>query len=191
MKQLRALLATTTLLAISALRIDAQVSITPMVGGYVPASDVNQVTGDAQNVAKTRDGTLSLGANVEFGILRGTLLYASGTTIKNASKENIGKGSVLGAAADLVIRPLPRLLVQPYLVAGAGQKFYRYDESTSFQSGGNDTDFAFHGGIGADVMLGSIGVAAELTDFLSKGADDTWNVHDAFLMVGVKLRLGP
>ena len=39
-------------------------------------------------------------------------------------------------------------------------------------------------------MLGSIGVAAELTDFLSKGADKKWNVHDAFLMVGMKFRLG-
>jgi hypothetical protein len=32
-------------------------------------------------------------------------------------------------------------------------------------------------------------VAAELTDFLRKGADDKWNVHDAFLMVGLKLAL--
>jgi hypothetical protein len=39
-------------------------------------------------------------------------------------------------------------------------------------------------------MLGSVGVAAELTDFVSKGADDKWNVHDAFLMVGLRLRLG-
>jgi hypothetical protein len=39
-------------------------------------------------------------------------------------------------------------------------------------------------------MMGSVGVAGELTDFVSKGADDKWNVHDAFLMVGLKLRLG-
>lgn len=162
-----------------------------MIGGYVPASNVNQVSGNAQDIAKTRDGTLSLGANVELGMLRGSLMYASGTTIKNADKQELGKGSVLGAAADLVIRPLPRVLVQPYLVAGAGKKFYRYDSNTSFASGGNATNFAFHGGLGADLMLGSIGVAAELTDFLSKGADDKWNVHDAFLMVGLKLRLGP
>jgi hypothetical protein len=39
-------------------------------------------------------------------------------------------------------------------------------------------------------MMGQIGVAGELTDFVSKGTDDSWNVHDAFLMVGLKLRLG-
>ena len=38
-------------------------------------------------------------------------------------------------------------------------------------------------------MLGSVGVAAELTDFVSKSADAKWNVHDAFMMVGMKLRL--
>jgi hypothetical protein len=188
MKQLRALLSTTTALAALAGSARAQVSITPMVGGYVPASDMHQVSGSAQNLAKTRDGTLSLGANVEFGMFRGTLMYASGTTIKNANKDDIGKGSVLGAAADLVIRPLPRLLVQPYLIAGGGQKFYRYDQSTTFTQS-NDHDFAFHGGLGADLMMGSMGIAAELTDFLSKGAEDKWNVHDAFLMVGLKMRV--
>ena len=47
-----------------------------------------------------------------------------------------------------------------------------------------------HGGVGADLMLGNMGVAAELTDFVSKGVDDKWNAHDAFLMVGLKVRLG-
>jgi hypothetical protein len=168
----------------------AQVSITPLVGGYVPASDVNQVGGSASNIAKTRDGTLSLGGNVEFGMLRGSVAYATGTTIKNASKQDIGKGSVLATTADLVIRPLPRILVQPYIVAGAGEKFYKYDNSPTLLSGGDKNSFALHGGLGADMMLGSFGVVAELTDFLSKGADDKWNVHDAFLMAGLKFRLG-
>lgn len=190
MKTLRALSSAAALVAIAALPLRAQITITPMVGGYIPASDVNQVTGDAQDVAKTREGTLSLGANIDFGMLRGTAMYASGTTIKNASKQDIGKGSVFAAGADLVIRPLPRILVQPYLIAGAAQKFYDYDESSTLALKGSDRDFALHGGIGADLMLGSIGVAAELTDFVSKGADNKWNVHDAFLMVGLKFRLG-
>ncbi len=190
MKLLRVLVSTSAVLAATAVSAHAQVSITPLLGGYVPASDVNQVRGDAANIAKTRDGTLALGGNIDFGFLRGSVMYASGTTIKNASKAEIGKGSVLAAAADLVIRPLPRLFVQPYLVAGAGEKFYKYNESSSLVSGGDDRDFALHGGIGADVMLGSVGVVAELTDFFSKGADSKWDVHDAFLMVGLKLPFG-
>jgi hypothetical protein len=190
MTTIRSLSTAAALVAIAALPMSAQISITPMVGGYIPASDVNQVTGDAQDIAKRREGTLSLGANIDFGMLRATAAYASGTTIKNANKEDIGKGSVFAAGAALVIRPLPRVLVQPYLIAGAAQKFYDYDESSTLALKQSDRDFALHGGIGADLMLGSIGVVAELTDFVSKGADDKWNVHDAFLMVGIKLRLG-
>src|SRR4051812_35263932 len=183
MKLLRVFVSASAVLAVAAIPMRAQVAITPLLGGYVPASDVNQVRGDATNIAKTRDGTLALGGNIDFGPLRGSVMYASGTTIKNANKAEIGKGSVLAAAADLVIRPLPRLFVQPYLIAGAGEKFYKY-ESGSLVSGGDDRDFALHGGIGADVVLGSVGVVAELTDFFSKGADSKWDVHDAFLMVG-------
>ncbi|HEY9227128.1 MAG TPA: outer membrane beta-barrel protein [Gemmatimonadaceae bacterium] len=189
MKQLRVLLSSSALLAAVATGTQAQVSITPLIGGYVPASDMNQVQGNATNLAKTREGTLSLGGNVEFGMLRASVAYASGTTIKNVDKESIGKGNVLGVAADLVVRPLPRVLVQPYVLAGAGQKFYKYTDSPTLVAG-NDRDFAWHGGIGADLMLGQVGIAAELTDYLSKGADDKWNVHDAFLMVGLKFRLG-
>jgi len=168
----------------------AQISVTPMIGGYVPATDVNQIGSSAENIAKTREGTLSLGLNVDLGPLRGTLAYASGTTIKNASSQEIGKGNVLAAAADFVIRPLPRILVQPYLLAGAGKKFYKYDASATLASGATKDAFALHGGIGADLSLGKMGVVAELTDFLSKGAEDKWNAHDAFLMFGVKVPLG-
>ena len=188
MKQLRALLSTTTALAVLASSARAQVTITPMIGGYVPASDMHQATGSAQNLAKTRDGTLSLGANVDFGMFRGTLMFASGMTIKNANQADIGKGSVLGVAADVVFRPLPRIFVQPYVIAGGGQKLYRYDRTTTFTQA-NNSDFAFHGGVGADLMMGNMGVAAEFTDFLSKGVEEKWNVHDAFLMVGFKLRM--
>ena len=169
--------------------LHAQVSLTPMLGGYVPASNLNQVSTSAQTVAKTRDGTLSLGLNLDLGPLRGSVAYASGTTIKDANRQDIGKGNVLATAADLVIRPIPRILVQPYLLAGAGEKFYKYDQSASLITGGDTHGFAWHGGVGADLMFGPIGLAAELTDFLSKGADDKWNVHDAFLMVGLKLAL--
>lgn len=168
----------------------AQISVTPLIGGYVPATDVNQIGGSAENIAKTREGTLSLGLNVDLGPLRGSLAYASGTTIKNASSQSIGKGNVLAAAADFVIRPLPRIVVQPYLLVGGGKKFYKYDASATLASGVDKEAFALHGGIGADLSLGKMGVVAELTDFLSKGAEDKWNAHDAFLMFGVKVPLG-
>ena len=169
--------------------VHAQVAITPMIGGYVPAGSINQVTSGAQTVATTRQGTLSLGGNLDLGFLRGTVDYVSGTTIQDASRTTLGKGNMLAAAGDVVIRPLPRILVQPYLIAGAGEKFYRYDENTSFLNPGTQRAFAWHGGLGADLMLGNVGAVAELTDFVSKGSDAKWDAHDAFMMVGMKLRL--
>jgi hypothetical protein len=121
--------------------LHAQVSLTSLVGGYVPASDLSQVSTSAQTVAKTRDGTLSLGLNLDLGPLRGSVAYASGTTIKDANRQAIGKGNVLATAADLVIRPMPRILVQPYLLAGAGEKFYKYDQSASLITGGDTAQF--------------------------------------------------
>jgi hypothetical protein len=163
-------------------------SVTAMIGGYVPGSSVHQVTSDAQTLAESRQGTMSLGLNLDLGMLRGSLAYASGTTIQNANRQDVGKGNVLGAAADLVIRPLPRIFVQPYLIAGAGEKFYKYDQS-AFSTASDRRAFALHGGVGADLNLGPVGVAAELTDFVSKDASAKWNVNDAFLMVGLKLNL--
>lgn len=163
----------------------AQLSI--LAGGYVPGSSVHQVTSGAQTVAEKRQGTLSLGANLDLGPFRVSGAYASGTTIQNANRQDVGKGNVLGLAGDLVIRPLPRLLVQPYLLGGAGQTFYKYDQNATFTDNTTRRQFAWHGGVGADVKLGGLGVMAELTDFVSKDAADKWNVHDAFFMVGVKL----
>jgi hypothetical protein len=167
----------------------AQAAITPMFGGYVPAGTLTEVGVGASDVATTRNGTLSLGLNLDVGPLRGSVAYASGTTIKNANRQDIGKGNVLGLAADLVMRPVARMLVQPYLLVGAGQKFYKFDESASASAFGDTRRFALHGGVGADLMFGPVGLVAELTDYLSKDADSKWNDHDAFLMVGMKLRL--
>ena len=99
------------------------VTISPMVGGYVPAGsfrDLRQQTGERWE----RGGTLGLGANIEMGFLRGTIAYATGATINRdglSGQSEIGDGSVLAGAIDVVMRPLPRLIaVQPYILGGAG-----------------------------------------------------------------------
>lgn len=187
MKAIRSLVATALSTALLAAPSLAHAQLSLLAGGYVPATSLHQVTTGAQTVAEQRKGTLSLGANLDLGAFRISSAYASGTTIQNASKQDIGKGNVLGLAGDLVIRPLPRLLVQPYILGGAGETFTKYDQSATFTDASTQRQFAWHGGVGADLKLGGIGVMAELTDFLSKDAADKWNVHDAFFMVGLKL----
>jgi hypothetical protein len=173
------------------------ITVTPSVGVYIPASDVYQLRDDAEQIFSVdKEGTFALGLNVELGMLRGSIAYASGAQLNQRGVSNndaIGDGKLLAVAGDLVLRPIPRLIIiQPYLIAGAGlrREDYSYDDDGVSNALPKDkSDFALHAGIGADVMLGRIGVVAELTDFITKNEEDDWDQHDAFAFVGLKLRL--
>jgi hypothetical protein len=92
------------------------------------------------------------------------------------------------------VRPLPRLLVQPYLLGGVGLK--RQDFSFTDDGLGENplpsdrTDLALHVGIGADLMLGGVGIMAEVTDYVTRTEEKTFGQHDAFAFVGLRIRLG-
>ena len=184
--------------AIGPAGVNAQgVSVTPMVGAYVPGGSFGQIREAAIDVERERQSTFGLGLNVEMGWLRGSIAYATGAQINESGvsdRENLGEGSVLVGTADLVIRPIPRLLiVQPYIVAGGGLKNqnFEYDQDTDVSDAfpRDDTDPTLHVGVGADIMLGRLGIVAEISDFISRNNEDKWNVHDAFGFVGLKLRL--
>ena len=169
------------------------ITVSPMVGGYVPAGSFRDLR-QQSNETWERGGTLGLGLNIEMGFLRGTLAYASGANISRdglTGENQIGDGSVLVGAVDLVMRPLPRLIaVQPYILGGAGYK----KESYSFDAQGieqidDDNDFVLHAGVGVDVSLGRLGLVAEFTDFIGRNNNNSWKVHDGFGMVGLKLKL--
>lgn len=173
------------------------ISVTPSVGLYIPASDLYQLRDNTEQIFSVdKEGTFALGLNVELGMLRGTIAYASGAQLNEGGVQNndaIGEGKLLAVAGDLVLRPIPRLIiVQPYLIAGAGlrREDYSYDDDGVSNALPKDkSDFALHAGIGADVMLGRIGIVAEFTDFITQDETDKWDQHDAFAFVGLKLRL--
>jgi hypothetical protein len=172
------------------------ISVTPTAGVYIPASDLYQLRDDASSLTVDKEGTFALGLNVEFGMLRGTLAYASGAQINDrgtvTGQDNIGEGKLLAVAGDIVLRPIPRLIiVQPYLLLGGGlrQENYSYEEGTAGAFPEDQSDFALHAGVGADIMLGRFGVVAEFSDFITKDDEDKWKQHDAFATVGLKIRL--
>jgi opacity protein-like surface antigen len=172
------------------------VTISPVVGIYIPASDLYHLGDEAERATIDKEGTFALGLNVEFGSLRGSLAYASGAQINDRgvqNREDIGDGKVLAAAGDFVFKPIPRIVVfQPYLLLGAGVRRadYSYDDSGISDAFPKDqTDFAFHVGLGADVMLGRIGVVAEFTDWIAQEPTGDWNQHDGFGYVGLKFKL--
>lgn len=172
------------------------ISVTPSVGVYIPASDLYQLRDEAQLITVDKEGTFAFGVNVEAGILRGSLAYASGAQLNERgvqNQDNIGDGKLLAVAADLVLRPIPRLIiVQPYLIAGAGlrREDYDYDnDGIGNALPGDQSDFALHAGLGLDVSLGSLGLVAEITDFITQNEEDEWDQHDAFAFVGLKFRV--
>jgi hypothetical protein len=183
-------------LALTAAPAAAQIYITPAAGVFIPASDLEDLEGQAEATRLSRSGTLGLGINLELGWLRGSVAYATGATISEegvTGEDDIGDGSVLAVAADLIVRPLPRLLVQPYLLGGVGlkrQDFSYNDDGVGTNPLPSDlTDFALHAGLGADVMLGRFGIMAEITDYITRNEDSTFGQHDAFAMVGLRVRL--
>jgi hypothetical protein len=197
MKPGKYMLLAAAVLAASPAAASAQIHVTPAMGAFVPAGDLRQLRDEADQRRLQREGTLGLGLNVDAGWLRGSLAYATGATINErgvGGRDAIGDGSVLAVAADVVIRPLPRLIVQPYLLAGAGLK--RQDYSFDREGVGANplprdrSDFALHAGLGADIMFGGIGIMAEITDFISRNEEGAFGQHDAFALVGLRLRLG-
>jgi hypothetical protein len=170
------------------------IHITPTLGAYHPGSDPIDLTDRGTRLV--RGNALGLGLNLEAGFFRGTIAYASGATIKEegvGASGDVGDGRLLAFSGGLVLRPIPRIIgIQPYALGGAGLKRQDYsfdDDGFSNALPKDKTDFALHAGLGADLMLGSLGFMAEVTDFIASDYDDSRR-HDTFLMFGMRLRLG-
>lgn len=187
-------------LAVAApVQAQGRLTITPLIGGYIPGNDVHDLQTGAEEVTVDKEAALGLGLNVELGWLRGSLAYASGATVNVEDigdptlEGEIGEGSVLAIAAGVVLRPLPRLIVvQPYLVGGAGLKRTDYDWETDGAADAfpeDQSDFTLHVGVGADISLGPVGLVVEVTDFISNEGNDSFGRHDAFGMLGLKFGL--
>jgi hypothetical protein len=171
------------------------ITLAPMFGAYTQASSFASLRSNAQELRVERETALALGLNVEFGAVRGSLAYVSGATLNEKGASNtteIGEGTLIAGAIDLLIRPVARIVIfQPYLFIGGGFKDqqYSYTEDRFSAFGESDRDLAIHAGIGADLMFGGIGVVAEISDFLSKDFGGSWNQHDGFGLIGVKVRM--
>lgn len=183
------------MLAVPALGSAQGVAVMPAIGAYVPAGSFRELQNAAEH---KREGTLGLGLNLDFGGIRASLAYATGATISQeegiSGESEIGEGSVLALTGDLVLRPIPRILVlQPYILGGAGIKQQDYNYNTSGIGGAfedeDKRDLTVHLGIGADIAIGRFGLVAEISDFISQNSEDKWKTHDAFALVGVKIRM--
>jgi len=204
----KAVLAAVTLVFASAAGASAQrVQIVPRAGVFVSGSSLGEVRTALGDVKAELEGGLGVGLDVEFSAPLSPLGFRAGfdyATDSKISGDGISAGSgeasakLLAVAGDLVIRPLPRLLVvQPYFLAGAGVKRYDFEVS-ELDSGVRDifesqTDFALHGGAGVEVSLGALALRAEVSDYVSwfelgPGSEKQMQ-NDVFATMGLRLTL--
>ena len=161
-------------------------SIVPKVGFYVAAADLETATEAAGQVVDDRGGSLAVGLALDFAVPLAPVSFRAGFDYVTSSEftyadttgselEATGEQTMLAISGDIVLRPLPRLvIVQPYLLAGAGVK--RYDFSFAETDGettideafpDSETDFTLHAGLGVDLGLGPIALVAEVGDYVS------------------------
>jgi hypothetical protein len=165
-------------------------TLSVVAGAYVPASDFYEIRQGAQTVAAAREAALAVGVNLERGLLRASLAWATGATLTEEGVENgadIGDGSVLAGTLGVVVRPVPRIVVQPYALAGVGAK--RQTFSLADVGARSATDLTLQIGIGADLVLGPLGLVLEVTDYISRRPESGGGQHDAFVLAGIRFRL--
>ncbi len=176
---------------------DAQLlEINPRVGLYAPLTDLGQAESTAGAIVADRSGSLALGLGVELGFLplpiRANLDYVTGAEVSEEGVSEPTDATMLAVSADLMIRPLPRIIIiQPYVFAGAGLRQYNFDPSDPDVSGLRDaSDPTVHLGGGADLELGPLHVNAEIGDYISWyeiQSDETEMQHDLFVSIGLVL----
>lgn len=181
------------------------VQLVPKIGLYSPASDLTEAAEAFEGAREDRGGSLAVGLGLDLALpfspvdFRVGFDYVASSEITFegfAPEESTIDQQMLALAADVVLRPLPRLVVvQPYLLAGAGVKRYDFEPADAAAGLGafdeSVTDFALHGGVGLDIGFGPLAVVAEVSDYVSwfeiEGADDSEMQHDLFFMAGIRV----
>jgi hypothetical protein len=161
-------------------------------GVFMPLSSLSETpAGDL----KLKQG-LGVGASLELDIpfspinVRANVEAALGAKMElNDVEIEDTEVDVMAFTGDLVFRPLPRIVVvQPYLLAGAGIKKYSFDGGAT---AGDRSNFTGHLGAGVDLKVGPIALLVEANDYISsfknEGTDESKLQNDVFVAVGFRI----
>ena len=172
------------------------IRLSPVLGVHVRGDDLTAVRTEAAEAQLAGRAALGIGADLGVGFLRASVRYATGAELTRAgvaNGEHIGSGSFLTAAGSVVLRPIPRIIgFRPFVVGGLGIKRegFSYDDPAWGDLLPDDqTTTALHVALGADIMLGRIGVTAEVGDYISLQAEEGEGRHDIFATIGLCFRL--
>lgn len=158
----------------------------------VPGQAGASISGEPS--AFTWGGSVAIGArdgpvNLRLTGLRTTGSLVSTTEGIEATPEPVRENMTL-LTSDLIVRPIPRMGVQPYAIGGLGARrisVRRFDELP----GGPQWTMAAQVGVGLDLRLGNVTLGVEVVDYLTgiTGGSGGGLQHDAFafLTLGVPI----
>lgn len=175
---------------------DSAVLLIPHGGAYLPGVDgIGDIKTGVDSLLGGRDMTLVLGGTLQFASPDGPVNFRiSGvrTTSSVVSTREIGDTRTrtedfMALTGDLVLRPIPRFLVQPYVLGGAGAYGTEVAGEGADLTDTEQWNFVGKVGGGVDVRVGTRGVvvSAEVVDYLSGFGNDGGVSHDALALVGL------
>jgi hypothetical protein len=166
--------------------------LAPRAGLYMPLSSLVE---ESESPERQIKGGVAFGVSAELDLPASPINFRAGVDASfGRALEGpgaTGKADVRSATVDIVFRPLPRLVVlQPYLLAGGGFKWYTFKDAPSDME--DRRDLTGHFGAGVDLKLGSIGLVAEVGDYISSFMSESGSKrlqNDVFLMAGLRVGL--
>jgi hypothetical protein len=171
----------------------------PRLGAFLSGvSSVGDISGEAGAVLGGEQSVLSWGGSVAFGARNGTVnvrltgLRTTGSLVSTTegveSAEGAAPNKLLFLTGDLVLRPIPRFLVQPYALGGVGARRLSVEAFGGTAGEVNvdpSWDPSVQVGIGADLRVGNVTLGMEVVDYLSGFGSDGGLRHDAFVFAAV------
>jgi len=179
-------------------------TLMPKLGTFLSgANSFGDISDEAGSTLKGDHAMLSWGGSAAFGSRNGTMnfrltgLRTTGSLVSTTESVEASTSPIpeklLLLTGDFVLRPIPRFLVQPYAIGGAGARRLSIGESEGVASE-LDTrprwDPTVQVGIGVDLRLGNVTVGFEVVDYLTGlGTSEDEIQHDAFafLTLGIPL----
>ncbi|WP_445665586.1 hypothetical protein [Fodinibius sp. AD559] len=180
---------------------DNKIFLIPKGGFSLPGvSSFGDITGLAgsslqnQTSVFTWGSSLTMGSRDGFANLRLSGLHRSASTVTTLQNDQITTTEVdmsfSALSAEVVLKPLPRIIVQPYAIAGYGARKLSFDGGS-----GSNIDQSWKQtvpiGAGVDIPLGGEGVVlgVEMVDYISNFSGEGTKRHDAFLFgyIGIPL----
>jgi hypothetical protein len=171
----------------------------PKAGMFLSGvSSFDDISGEASSALDSKQSVFTWGGSVAFGSrdsglnLRLTGFRTTGSLVSSTDgpRAQPAPEHLLLITGDLILRPLPRLLLQPYGIGGVGGRRLLIEGNTSTTQANSSWDATGQVGIGADLRLGNVTVGVEIVDYLTRSGGSGGELqHDAFafLVLGVPI----